>query len=160
MQSSSKKGFTLIEMLMTIVIVGVISVVLGQILFQSYETFVDAQNASAVDWQGYIAMERIANDIHNIRSSTDITTAQSAQLSFVNMSNATVTYQLSGTTLLRNGVALATGISSLNFIYYDQNGATTGTTSSVRYIAISFNVTSSDIVVNFATTVGTKGVAS
>jgi prepilin-type N-terminal cleavage/methylation domain-containing protein len=158
MRAARLLGFTLIEMVATIVIIGIISVVLGQILFQSYATFRTAKNAAMVDWQGYIAMERMANDIHTIRSINDITSAQSTQLSFINMSNSTVSYQFSGASLLRNSIVLATGISSFSFAYYDQNGAVTSTPSAIRYIAISFVATADGISVGFATAVGTRGV--
>lgn len=149
-------GFTLIELVMTIVLMGIISVVMGRILFQGYQTFLTSQNISETDWHGFLALERIASDIHNIRSAGDISTIQSNQFTFVDVDGNTVQYQVSGNTLLRNGQTLAGGVQSFSFSYTDENGATTATPSSVRYISLSANLTQGNLTQSFATMSATR----
>lgn len=153
-----ESGFTLIEIVMTLLILSVISVVVGRILFQGLDTFTTSNNISEVDWNGYIALDRIVNDIHNIRSAADITTISSTQLVFVDTSGNTVTYQLSGTTLQRNSVTLASGVTGFSLSYLDKNGATTTTPSSTRYILMTVSLQSGNLTTSFTTLGATRGM--
>ncbi len=159
MRRRSQKGFSLVELVMTIVIMGIISVVVGKILLQGYKTFITAQDISAVDWQGLLALESLTNDIHNIRSAADITTISSSSFVFTDMTGTAVTYALSGSTLQRNSLTVASGISALTFSYLDKNGSVTASTSAVRYISISVTAVQNNMSLAFTTLVGTRGMS-
>lgn len=152
------KGFSLIELLLSIVIVGIVTVVVGEILVQGYDTFTVAQDVSNTDWEGLLILENITNDVHNIRSAQDISSATSSSFAFTDMSGTSVTYSLSGTTALRNGVTLGTGISSLAFTYYDANGSTTTTASAVRYVALAITVAKNNLSQSYSTLASTRGM--
>lgn len=151
-------GFTLIELLMVIVIMGVISVVIGRILFQSLQTFATAQNISDNDWQGLLSLNVFSNDVHNIRSANDITSISASSFSFVDMAGNAVTYQLSGSALLRNGATLATNVNSIAFTYLDKNYATTATPANVRYITFAVSATKNTLSLSYSTMAGTRGM--
>lgn len=155
----TQNGFSLIELIITIVIMGIISVVVGKILLQGYKTYITSQNISEVDWQGLLALESITNDIHNIRSASSITTISASSFAFVDMSGTTVTYTLSGSNLQRNGLTVASGVSALTFSYLDDSGAITATASAVRYITISLTAVQNNMSLTFTTLVGTRGMA-
>ncbi len=101
-------GFTLIELVMVIVITGVIAVILTQIFHQSFKTYLAAQNNAEIDWQGFLALERFANDVQSIRSPFDINTIAANQFVFVSNTGSTITYQLASGVLSRNTIPLAT----------------------------------------------------
>jgi prepilin-type N-terminal cleavage/methylation domain-containing protein len=151
-------GFTLIEMIIVITLLSIISVVFGGILMNSYQTFSTAQSASDTDWQGFIALERIANDIHTIRSASDITTVSASQLAFTNINGTSVQYTLSSGSLLRNSQPLAKGIQSLSFSYLDKNGLTTATPSAVRFITFTVSATQGGLTQSFTTMSATRGM--
>jgi prepilin-type N-terminal cleavage/methylation domain-containing protein len=153
-----QSGFTLIEMVMVVVIIGVISVVVGRILFQSFQTFVVSQNISEIDWRGLLALENFANDVQSVRSNNDMLTISPTNFSFVNANGLTVTYQLSGTTLSRNSQLLATGVSSLAFTYYDRNLTVTAVPANVRYIRVALTLLENNLSLPFSTMATTRGM--
>jgi prepilin-type N-terminal cleavage/methylation domain-containing protein len=159
MRKIRQMGFTLIELILVIVIISVISIIVGRLLFQSLQTFIVSQNVSSTDWQGLLTLNRFSNDVHNIRSENDISTITSSSFAFVDLSGASVSYSLSSSTLQRNGISLATGVSGLTFAYYDKNYSVTVTPANVRYISISANFTSNNLTQSFATLVGTRGMS-
>jgi prepilin-type N-terminal cleavage/methylation domain-containing protein len=152
----SQKGFSLLELIITIIIMGIISVIIGKILIQSFNMFSISQNIGEADWQGLFSLEKLTNDIHNIRSAGDITSISSSSFSFVDMAGTTVTYQLSGSTLLRNGLTVASGLSGLTFSYLDDTGAVTA--SAVRYVSIAVTLSQNNLSFAFNTLVGTRGM--
>ena len=145
MRLKSSQGFTLIEMIMVIVILGIIIGMSSSLLTQGLNTFSTGENIVNANWQGEIAMERMSRDILLIRSPADVTTIASNNLAFTDISNNTISYSLSGTSLnlTENGNTsiLADGVQSLTFSYFDKNGASTATTTLVRLIRISINIT-------------------
>lgn len=144
-----QQGFTLIEMVIVIVILGIIASMSSQLLMQGLNTFTTGENIVNANWQGQIAIERMSRDISLIRSPTDISNIASNNFAFTDVNNNTLTYSLSGTDLVltQNGsnVILARGIQSLTFTYFDKTGASTGTASSVRLIGVSINVTGNNV---------------
>lgn len=152
-------GFTLIELVTVILIIGVLSVVVGKITFQGLQSFNVSQNTAEVDWQGYIALERMANDIHQIRSAASMTTIDTSQFTFIDYDGTTVQYTMSGNTVLRNSQTLASGIDSLTFAYLNENGVVTSTPSAVRYVGITLNLSQSNITTTLSTLVGTRGMS-
>lgn len=145
-------GFTLVELVMVIVLVGVISIGVNKIYAQVLTTMLTGQDITDAMWQGRLGIERMVKEIRATRSAVDITTFTSGQYSFTEANGASVSYALSGGSLTRNGVALADGISSLAFTYYDKNGNVTATAASISYIGISMNVTQNNT--NFTLTTG------
>lgn len=153
-----KRGFSLIELILTIAILGIVSVVIGRILLQAYQTFLTSKVIATTDWNGFLTLEKMANDIHSIRSAGDIGTISPSQLSFVDVSGTNVQYQISGTSLLRNSLTVATGVQALSLSYLDKSGATTATPSLVRYIGISVSFVQDGLSTTISTAVGTRGM--
>jgi hypothetical protein len=91
-----------------------------------------------VSWQAQVAQNRLSRDIETAIS---ITTATSSVCTFLDSDGNSVTYQLSGSSLVRqqNGgtaQALADNISSLSFTYWDANNAITTTVGNIRCIEL------------------------
>jgi prepilin-type N-terminal cleavage/methylation domain-containing protein len=133
------RGFTLIEIIITIVIVGIISGIAAMIILQGVRAYSDEQSRSDMHYQARFAVERMAREMRMIRQSTEfgainspavpvlgtITNNPSNVFSFVDMTGTTVTYSLTGTTLNRSagGVnALAQGVTALSFTCFDNAG--------------------------------------
>jgi prepilin-type N-terminal cleavage/methylation domain-containing protein len=146
-------GFSLIEIVMVIIIIGIIAAIASRILMQGVSAYLTNINIINSDWQGRIALERMVRDIRAIRSPTDITTASASTLAFTNTSGTSISYTLSGSTITLNGNVLADGIASLTFTYYDSSNAITATPSAIRYILISINVTQNNTNLTLNTSV-------
>jgi prepilin-type N-terminal cleavage/methylation domain-containing protein len=54
-----QRGFTLIELVIVITILGVISVVIGRVLLQGYDTMLTSEQVSSTGSQGLIALENL-----------------------------------------------------------------------------------------------------
>lgn len=153
-----QKGFTLIELILSIILMGIISVVIGRIMVAGFKTFITSQNISEADWQGLLALEMITNDIHDIRSASSITTISASSLVFTDMAGTIVTYQLSGTNLQRNSLTVASGITALAFTYLNGSGTVTATPAAVRYITVAVTAVQDNLSLVFSTMAGTRGM--
>ncbi len=153
MRRNNIQGFTLIELIVVIVLTSLIAGVVSAIIAQGAQSYLTAKNVLDADWQGRLAIERMARDIRAIASPLSITTATATQLTFTDFSGTSVSYSLSGTNLMRNSQILADGISSLTFSYFDKNGASTATISLIRYITITINITKNNTNFSLSTSV-------
>ena len=141
MKKSNQCGFTLLELIIVIILTGIIVGVATMILQEGFNAILKGKNLIDANWQGRIALERMTRDMLGVRSRNDISTATASQFTFTDSSGTSISYNLSGTTLLRNSIPLADGIQSLTFSYADKNGVSTSTTTDIRYVSTSLNVT-------------------
>ena len=151
MINMNKRGFTLVELVIVITIVGIISVVIGSMLLGTVKAWTFKFNRNDSLWDGRIALDRMTREIRAIKNTTSVTTASAAQFRFIDAGNKDITYSMSSTNLNRteNGTAnlLAENVSSLAFTYYDTNGNTIATptvspsATNIRRIRISLTLT-------------------
>lgn len=145
---TDQRGFTLIELVITIVLIGIVAGMGTNFFGLGLNAFLGQEARADLNNQGRLAVERMAREIRMIKSRTagDLPGCCSATtLSFVDMNGATVTFAKSGNTITRNGTILAAGDSvTLNFAYYAQNGTTPATTATAVWsIQVSLTVTKS-----------------
>jgi prepilin-type N-terminal cleavage/methylation domain-containing protein len=148
-----RKGFTLIEMVFVIIILSIISVIASRVMGTAFNSYFYNQNIVNANEQGRLAMERMVRDFHAVNSPSDITTATASTFAFNDVNGNSVIYTLSGTQLRRNGVALADGINTLTFGYYDGTGAAAGTTAAIRYVDVTLNITQNSVNYTLKTTI-------
>jgi prepilin-type N-terminal cleavage/methylation domain-containing protein len=154
----SSRGFTLIEAIITIVIVGIISSIAALIILEGMTASSKEQNLSSVHYQARIAMERMAREIRLIRSQTvgDIPTMAAADLIFCDMTGKAVEFQLAGTVLNRRESATcsplawgawnalsSSGVNPLTFTYLDSAGAGGATAANLWFVDINLTDTQS-----------------
>ncbi len=138
-------GFTLIEIIITIVIVSIISGIGALIVMQGVRSYSAEDTRSDVHYQARLAVERIAREARLIRDATptDILTMISTDLVFCDVTGKAVEFQVSGTTVRRQESAtcsplawggwnnLASSIDPANssFSYFQQDGTTVAVTA-------------------------------
>jgi prepilin-type N-terminal cleavage/methylation domain-containing protein len=141
----SQHGFSLMEMMIVIIIMGIIIGMSSSLLNQGLNIFSPAEGVINANWQGQLAMERFSRDALSIRSSADVTTMTANNFAFTDINSNTIAYSLSGTNLILtyNGssLVLADGIQSLTFSYFDKTGTSTASLTAMRYVRITINVT-------------------
>ncbi len=124
----NSKGFTLIEIVITIVLVSILAGIAAMIILQGVKMYSDEQSRSDVHYQARIAMERMAREIRVIRSAADITTFTTSTLRFTDISGAALGFEWTNPTLSRfNGVGndvLASGVNPFSFSYFENDGVT------------------------------------
>jgi len=138
-------GFTLVEIVITIVIVSILASIAAMIILQGVKSYSIEDQRSNVHYQSRLAMERMAREIRLIRSRTDILNAnmnptsilytdiQGIQMGFrLNVGNIERT-QDNGTTWQ----TLASGVTALTFTYLQQDGVTpTAVAATLWYVVI------------------------
>ncbi len=165
MPTSRQRGFTLIELVITIVVVGILAIAGSRIFADSYTTVrvVNSSQATANDVR--YAVERLAREIREVKyidlangySITSTLAPSSSGMTFVrdiNGSDVTVTIARSGSnvTLGYSSPAVVSTLASqvsaftLDFLDLDETsgtGATAATASkaNVRYVVISLTAT-------------------
>jgi prepilin-type N-terminal cleavage/methylation domain-containing protein len=111
----NRQGFTLIEMVMVIVVLGIIGLITFKVLFSGVQTFVLSRERQDLYDQGRMAMERMVREIRVASQIAYPTLGNSG--TYLNFSKATytyatgapfdastvLTYRLNGTSLERSG---------------------------------------------------------
>lgn len=142
------RGFTLVELIIVIVVLGLIASLGGMILTRA---FTSANKLNATNdpnyWQAVIAYERMVRDL---REMVALITASSNSITYLNNQGSAVTYSLSGGSQLLYSVAptvpsagnvLASNLTNLTFNYYDTAGQNAASISSVACINITTTFT-------------------
>jgi len=122
-----RKGFTLIEMIMVIVIMGIFTASAIPVFVQVAHAWQYQSLRNEIAESGRIAIDRMIREMRQINSSTSVVTATGSAFKFTDTSSQSVYFYLSGSDLRMqiNGTdyELASGVSSLAFTYYDSTGA-------------------------------------
>src|SRR3990172_1283381 len=137
-RNPQSNGFTLIEIVITIVLVTILSGLAAVIMLHGVKAYSTEQSRSDVHYQTRIAVERMAREIRLIRSQTagDIPTMAATDLYFCDVTGKAVEFQLSGTALSRResptcsplawggwNALSPSGVGPLSFTYLDSAGA-------------------------------------
>lgn len=153
------KGFTLIEAIITIVIVGIISSLAALIILEGITASSKEQSLSDVHYQARLAIERMAREIRLIRWNTalaraDITTMAPGDLVFCDVTGKAVEFTLAGTALNRRESAICSppawggwntltpsGVNPLTFTYLNSAGAGGATAANLWFVDINLTDT-------------------
>jgi len=121
------EGFSLIEIVVVCVLIGIIAAVIIPPLHQGVQSFAVTEARGDLTSQARQAATRMIRELRNIQKKADntpnITAANAASITFVDVLDNTITFSLSGSTLQRNSNALVDQVSSLQFRYF--NGSNT-----------------------------------
>ena len=138
-------GFSLVELVTTIVILGIVASSGALIMSRGFNVYFAGRDITRADWNGRLALERMTRDLRDVRSASasDITTMTANTIAYNDIFGNAVSYTLNGTTLQRNGTPLANNISALRLSYLQRNGqSAAASASAVYYITVSAVATS------------------
>lgn len=142
-------GFSLMELVMVIVIVGIIFAIGATLLGRVFQSYASTREIGGAEWQGVVALERLSRELRHMHSRTYLVMSPATEITFADNDGATARVFLNGTalTLSTGGVAypLADGIGSLGFFYLRNDGQTAATGSAnTHYIAVRLTVQDGD----------------
>jgi len=157
-----RDGFTLIEMLTVIIILGVVAAVGARLMSGMFQSYFAARDITSSDAQARVAFERMTRELRQIRSATatDLDVASAAQIRFIDMDGNGVCFYRDAATnrLMRSadGPATACGATSarpladfvagLFFTYYLNDGrTTTSAPASVYYVTVHVDVQDNNV---------------
>lgn len=153
-------GFTLIELVAVIIVVGIVAVVGANIMREAVSAYLGGKDVVQADSQAKLAIERMMREIKDVRTPADLTTITATTLTFVDINGNTISYVwTAGTQILTRSLnagtaqPLADNVSSLAFSYLDRTPAVTAVAANVYYITVSFTLTKSSVSVNYRGTV-------
>ena len=128
-----RAGFTIIELILTMLILGIIAAVVSQFALQGIRSYSTEQDRGNAHSQARLAVERVVREARSIRSCADIVGAAnpSATLSFTDVTGAAVVFSVAGGNLTRGVDTLAQGVtaSSLQPFWFLKKDGATPTTS-------------------------------
>ena len=146
-------GFSLIELVTVMVLLGIVAAVAAPFVSNSFTAFFTGRDLVETDWQGRVALERMTRELRTLRAPADITMTSASDLTFVDIDGNSVRYFMSNCVLTiceltrlvppsATGQPLATGISGLAFSYLQRDGKTaTAAPASVYYVIVDFTAT-------------------
>lgn len=158
-QIKGEKGFTLVELILAIVIVGIIAIAITMAFVPTMNVSVSVDTRKEALQGGRLAMERILREIREARSINGGFTATS--LTFVNAANSTITYSWSGTpsaSLRRNGSDLTCCVEAMTLTYLKKDGTTTTNPSEVWRIQTDLQIKVGDETVELRSEVNPRNI--
>jgi len=139
-----KKGFTLVEAVVTMVLIGIMAVVFGLYIREGFSAWEWLSGQKTLASSCRLTVFRMNRELRRIRSLADLTTYTSTEVQFTDIDGANVDFTQSGTDLLRNGSVLLEHLvdpNGLYFHYLDATGTDTTTRDNIRTIV--FRLTAS-----------------
>lgn len=134
----NNKGFTLIEILVTLVAMTILFGVGAQVLNNALLSWNIVTLRKGMLCNIRLGMTRMLHDIRQA-DITKITTAEPAHFVFTDINNKTCDFEQVGTNLLRNGNILADSLkisNGLQFTYLDLNGNAVSVASEIYRVKI------------------------
>ena len=135
------RGFTPVELVLSIAILGILGTALGPGIASSVKTYSLTASRRQTTAEARAGMARMVAEIRQIPGSAQVISIGATSFQFQFPVGTTITYSLSGSNLLRNADVLVANVSSLAFAYYDESGAVTAVAANVRSVQISFTTT-------------------
>jgi len=115
------------EIVVVCVLIGIIAAVIIPPLHQGVQSFAVTETRGDLTSQARQAATRMIRELRNIQKEADstpnISTANAATITFVDVLDNTITFSLSGSTVQRNSNALVEQVSSLQFRYFNGSNA-------------------------------------
>lgn len=122
----SENGVTLIELVLSIVLIGIIGIVVAEAFLYSTRSVLTGNVVREATQVNRLALDRMIREIRNVRNSRCVATATANTISFVDAASNTITYSWSGTagaplTRTQNAVTntMVGSVNSLTFTYYN-----------------------------------------
>jgi prepilin-type N-terminal cleavage/methylation domain-containing protein len=135
----SKGGFTLIETIIAIILLGIVALGLASFIFTSMEAWVLISGRDAAVSRARVAMNRMIAELRRVRKPQNLLTTTTSECRFIDLDAEQVDFQQSGSDLLRNSDILAAGLDTptgLRFTYLDATGEVTATQLNMRSIRV------------------------
>lgn len=139
-----KRGFTIIEALFVVALIAVLLAVTYPYLRAFHTSWQSADRRTELIQNARVGMDKIVKELR--RASRFVSIAPGV-LTFMDVDNNVITYQLNGTNLERNCVVLAASVEAIAFTYYDSAGAETASAGSVKSVGISMTVSDAEGIV-------------
>lgn len=135
-----ENGFTLMELVVAMIILGIIGTVATIIIFNQTRTFNRVFNQTDAMYDTRKAIGIIRKDIQNL-SVENITNMESGNFQYTDNDGNTVKYEVSGNNLLKNDNNILNGLNENPFTFLNAEKNLTASSDSVRFFQVRLSVT-------------------
>lgn len=111
MINHGKKGFTLIELAITMVLIGIVAYIAADAMSTGITAFFVTENRKEALDQARISTERITREVRNLRRSSDVGIGSGSQFCFTNVDGTILSFRYPG--LSANTIARQDGLANL-----------------------------------------------
>jgi len=143
MRLSAQRGFTLIEFIIVIAILGVIAGLAVPFMVGAVDAWILNKAERSNVFDARFALNRMIREIRQVKDPSSISAFTSTRFVFTDINNNTIEFTQSGGTLLRisggDSNELADDLRNpggLTFTYLDGSGNTTSTAGNIRMVRI------------------------
>jgi len=140
------------ELVVTITVAGIVAGMGAALIAQAGEAYACATSRSDAFADGDYALKRMALELANLQTSTNITSLGSDAITF-NPGSGAVTFEKSGSQVLRNAKMLAEGVTAFSVTAYAADGTVTTTPALVRRLALAIRVSRNGLPTSLRTEV-------
>lgn len=146
------QGFTLIEIIASIVLLSIVAVVIGRSSINMVDSFIFARKNAATLQKGQNAVARTQKELNNVKTVyVDPAKTNGTKITFTSYRDGgatdhTISWAGSGTDLLLDDLVLTDKVSSFSLAYYDNYSGTASTTflTTSRIIEVNLVITGYD----------------
>lgn len=149
--SSTRGGFTLIELVASMTVLSVIALVAANVIMESMRVYARAVPAMDASYKSNLALRTMLRDIRDLDDLGSISTFGNTAFTFQDSNDTTVAYLLSGGRLTRNGDLLTDDVTSLTFSYLQKDGTTASDAEDLYLVEVDLTVRCSDQVLRART---------
>lgn len=135
----STGGFTFLEFILAMV-AGCVIAMVAFVLLTPTDSWIFTKKRRCGMWEAQAAVMRMVKEIRHIKDPSLISSSTVNRLTFTDVDDFTVDFQLSGTDLLRGSDLLADHVQSLAFTYYDEDGNVTAVPADIRIIRAELSI--------------------
>lgn len=136
------RGFTLVELVLTIVLIGILFGLGSLVLIQGLDSYAHIFARHTALQKARYAMERMVRETRLISDQDNsLRGLQDTQLSFVDAASQPTDFHWAGQTLWRGGDRLADDVTALSFTGFRDNNAETSAAPLVRRVRIELTTT-------------------
>lgn len=119
----NERGFTLIELVVVITVMGVLFIAVQPFIKSSVEVYVTVTRAKDAIQQARIGFQRMMRELSQLEYSWKIDNGQSHAIQFDLPENSNINYRLQDAQITRESVVIIDGAWALDFTYFDESGS-------------------------------------
>ncbi|OPY82369.1 MAG: hypothetical protein A4E71_03152 [Smithella sp. PtaU1.Bin162] len=136
-----EKGFTLIEIIVSILLIGFVAVIMSLSGVHMVKSFIYARTNADTLLKSQIAMARIQKELNNVKRVASSSANSVAFTSYRDGANVTIAFN--GTNLLLDGFILTDKVSNFSLAYYDNynSAAQSAFTANTKIIDVNLVIT-------------------
>jgi prepilin-type N-terminal cleavage/methylation domain-containing protein len=160
-------AFTLIELIMVMVIIGILFGMGGPLAIQLIDSFQWSIYRKDLSESAEVTLRRMTREIRRLQDDTSVITANATTYRFTDIDSDVIQFQLNGSNLERenNGTTdtLAANVSSFSFTYFDDSGTSIATptlspATDIRFVEIAMTLQSDTNTIDYTTRIKLRNV--